>query len=269
MRRFAWILIALVACFDSAGPGMVQLDTNSADTATQNDSKTITDAVTHSDVQKLNRSILGKWYDCIGTMEFKADNTFMYQGLDANCTTTGTYKFQDFILDLTVTNTTCPTDKSSREADFLLKNVVVNIAASMMQWTNPDLDNSTKLWLRGNDFTAEKWLLYDPSHKQGQDIRACFTKEHKFVQGFYFSIANMDGLLSGSGRVERVEPVKDKPETWQVRTTCRGTCFCAGILELAISNARINGTYRTMDCGKNTGPLPVEGDQVQWSGYME
>ena len=176
MRRFTWVLIAFVACFDAVGPGGIPLDGYDTDAITQNDTEIINDGRPGRDVQKLNRSILGKWYDCIGTMEFKADNTFTYHGLDAKCTTTGTYKFQDFILDLTVTTTTCPANTSSRESDFLLKKIVVNIAASMMQWTNPALDNSTKLWLRGSDFTAEKWLLYDPSHKQGQDFRLCFTK---------------------------------------------------------------------------------------------
>lgn len=270
MKKFAWLLIAFVACFDSAGPGIVPLDGTTRDTEIKTQKETFTNAdLPAEDTQKINRSILGKWYDCIGSIEFNDDNTFIYQGVNANCTTTGTYTFQGFILDLSVINTTCPTMKTDRQADFLLKGMVVNIAASMMQWTHTDLDNSTKLWLRNNAFTAEKWLLYDPSHKQGQDFRLCFTKEHKFIQGFYFKINQMDGFLSNSGRIERVEPVKDKPDTWQVRTTCRGSCFCAGILELKFTGPQINGTYRAIDCGKNVGPLPVEGDQVNWPGYME
>ena len=263
MRRFAWIFIVLVACFDSAGPG---INFSEGDT---HDSVTDLATATDTDIPKLDRSILGQWYDCIGRIEFKADNTFIYNGLDDNCTTTGTYTFLDYILDLSVKTTTCPTMKTDRQADFLLQGMAVNIADSIMQWTHPDLDNSTKVWLRKKAFIAEKWLIYDQSHKQGQDLRVCFTKAQKFIQGFYFRTNTPETLLSNSGHVERVEPMQDKPDTWQVRTTCRGYCFCAGILKLHFTGSDIDGTYRSINCDQSKGPDTVEGDKVQWTGYSQ
>ena len=213
--------------------------------------------------------ILGQWYDCIGELKFLSDGQFEYHGLDGNCTTRGRFDYDGKTLNLQVETTTCPTRKDDRQADFWLDHIVVNIAGTKMYWSHEDLDNNGKLWLRAEGIEPERWWLQNPDTKLVQDMRLCFTRDHRFIQGFYFRPDGTNGLLSNSGRIELVQPVKDEPDTYQVRTTCRGFCFCAAILHLKFTEGQIAGNYYKIDCNNAEGPLPVEGRIAAWPAYKK
>lgn len=269
-------LFAAVGCGDAVtsrapdvgGPGddvLVSADGQSTSDAGTTDQESGADTAS-----PVVEDIVGTWYDCIGTLTLEEGGTFTYHGLDDACTTHGTWVFEEFVLDFEVLDTTCPESPTDRQTDWIHTGILVIPTSKEMAWSHPALDGGFKAWMRGGAYVAARWVVEDPDLGNGQDLRVCFSESGHFVQGYYFQPEGQEGLLSGSGRVERVEPVAGRIDSVQVRTSCQGSCMCAGLLELSFSDSdeSIDGTWKALNCAELLGAGTLIGDVVAWDGYL-
>ena len=218
-----------------------------------------------NDVAIKHQEITGRWYNCIGILELRPENTFNYTGLDGRCGVTGFYEFDGKDLTFYVSDSTCP-KTGSLEADFFVSDIDVNVSEDeqYMQWFSTNFDNNVRLWFKKGAFTATKWLLHNSELLTGQDLRMCFDKSGHFLQGYYFLIKGMDGLLSDYGRIESYKKVKD---TIQLRFGCNDSCSCAGVITVTTKNSDILGSYTIATCKTILGPLDINGLIVRWDDY--
>ncbi len=270
--RTCLAFLVIAGCHAGSLPGPVPDEGVAADTA-GDEGTPVADAVQDPTPEgqgpAILADVLGTWYDCIGSITFHEDGTFRYTGLDGQCETRGTYSFRDYVLNLHVAHTSCPTDPTNRMADFYKKDIVALPTPAKMIWSHPELDTGRKLWMRSGFYFGQKWVFHSTDATRAQDFRMCFTEGGVFETGFYFKVPGLAGLLSDSGRVDRLIHTPGKPDELQVRTTCQGECLCAGILVVERHEVQMTGRAFHANCtGLDPAAIEVTGQILPWDGYL-
>jgi len=254
-----WLLTASLLAVGCSGIGGVpNRDTGGTETA-----------VTGCETPEFPVELTGTWYDCVGTFNLTVDGAFHYAGLDDGCETVGTWTFDGLRIGLDVSNSTCPDSPTDRQSDFILQGMVMLAQGDSMIWVHSGLDNGHKSWVRGDGFSAWRWLLGGGGEEdQWQDLRLCRDPSGELVMGYYFTPEGKDGLISNSGRVDKLTVDADDPTRLQLRVSCQGGCLCAGILNLRQTDAQLDGTWAAVNCDGPSGSGAVTGTVSIWSNYL-